>query len=140
MADTLKTYSVVINWDDRNLEKGDFAETVKARDERHAERIVRAHMCWFHWHNYRWKGDGRRESLAPYHDGHGQYFGTMTQCTEGAIWKAAPLEAALRLALAALVAAYGEPTMPEPTALESVKGREAILAARKVIAEIDGIA
>lgn len=139
MADTLKTYSVVINWAD-NTDQGDYGDVVKARDERHAERIVRAHMIWTHWRDHRDPDESRRESLSSYDDGSGEYFGSLVSCTEGAIWKANELEAALRLALPALVAAYGEPTMPEPTALESVKGREAILAARKLLAEIDGIA
>lgn len=127
----MKTFSVVINWDDNDKEQGDFGEIVRARDERHAERIVRARMIKSHWENHREEGESRRESLSSYHDGYGEYFGSVVECYEGAIWKADELEKALRGLLAQI------DDMASRCGWSDHGEREA---ARKIIAEIDGIA
>jgi hypothetical protein len=103
MAATLKTWSVVIRWHDSYDDMGDFGEVVKARDPAHAERIVRARMCWAHWRDHREPGEDRRESLSLYDNGDGTFFGSVVECSEGAIWKAKELEVALR----DMRAAYG---------------------------------
>lgn len=96
----LKTYSVLIAWDDHDDEQGAFGDIVRARDGNHAERITRARMCWSHWQNYRRRGESRRESLAAHIGTSGAYFGRVIDRHEGAIWKAADLEKALRRLLA----------------------------------------
>jgi hypothetical protein len=127
-TDKLKTYSVLINWAD-NTDMGDYGAVVKARDQRHAERITRARMCWNHWADNREKDETRRESLSFFDDGSGEYFGTMVSCDEGAIWKAADLEKALR-ALLPLVTWKGM----DPAAFNAAMEK-----ANSLIAEIDGI-
>lgn len=138
MSKALQVYTLVINWDDDDLEAGNFGATVRARDPEHAERIVRAQMCWTHWRDHREPGGDRRESLSPYLNDDGSYFGSLVDFSEGAAWLAKDMEKALRLAEKQLVAVYGEPS-ENGLPLESVKGRAAILEARKVLAEIDKI-
>lgn len=72
----LKTYSVIINWHDRDREQGTYAATVRAPDYEEAEAIVRQMM--------RATGEGSWP------------FGTCVECSEGAAWAAADLEKALR--------------------------------------------
>jgi hypothetical protein len=95
MAD-LKTYSVLIRWDDNDLEQGEFGEIVRATSAQHAERIVRARMIRTHWQDYREEWESRWDSLSSYRNSDGSYFGTVVDCHEGAIWKAKELEDALR--------------------------------------------
>ncbi len=68
-----------------------------------------------------------------------QYFGMVVESQEGAAWKATDMERALRLALPALLGAYGEPEAAGPLSLENRKGRHAIFAVRKVLADIDSL-
>lgn len=72
----LKTYSVIINWNDNDDEEGTYGATVRAPDHGEAEVIVRQMM--------RATGEGSWP------------FGTCVECSEGAAWAAADLEAALR--------------------------------------------
>jgi hypothetical protein len=99
----LKTYSVVINWNDHYSDMGDYGDTVRARDGQHAERIVRARMAWQIWAEGREPGESRREALGLYDNGDGTFFGSLVECHEGAIWRARDLEKALR----DMRAAYG---------------------------------
>jgi hypothetical protein len=104
----LKTYSVVINWNDHQRDEGTYGCTVRARDHDHAERIVRARMMWSQWEEWRRidKSMSKRDVADIYavetFDGP-QYFGSLIECSEGASWKAADLEASLRT----MRAAYG---------------------------------
>lgn len=98
MAD-LKTYSVVIRWSDSYDDMGDFGEFVKARDGGHAERIVRASMIRQQW-SERDPDTSKRDSLELYANSDGTFFGSVVECYEGAIWKAAELEKRLRALLA----------------------------------------
>lgn len=75
MAD-LKTYSVVINWNDRDVEEGTFGATVRAPNHDEAEAIARSLM--------RATGEGSWP------------FGMCMECSEGAAWAASDLEKALR--------------------------------------------
>lgn len=75
MAD-LKTYSVVINWNDRDVDEGTFGATVRAPNRDEAEAIVRSLMR------------ATDEGSWP--------FGSVVECSEGTIWAAADLEKALR--------------------------------------------
>lgn len=75
MAD-LKTYSVIINWDDSDREQGNYAWTGRAPNHDEAEAMARAAM--------RATGEGSHP------------FGSLVECSEGAIWAAADLEKALR--------------------------------------------
>jgi hypothetical protein len=93
--DKLRTFFVLIAWDDHDDEQGAFGDIVRARDGNHAERITRARMCWSHWQNHRRRGESRRDSLAAHIGTSGRYFGRVLDCQEGAIWKAADLERAL---------------------------------------------
>jgi hypothetical protein len=124
----LRTFSVLIAWDDNDGEQGNFGDIVRARDYTHAERIVRARMCWSHWGNHRWKGDSRRGSLSSYRNADGSYFGTVLDCHEGATWKAAELEKALRELLAEVDATAARTGWADNGQREN---------ARKLIAEID---
>lgn len=128
MADKLKKYSLVIAWDDTDREQGTYGATVRARGHEHAERIVRARMAWSHWENYRDQDQSRRESLRSYLNHDGSYFGSVLECSEGAIWQAVEMEAALREV--AEWADLIEQNYPEMLFTKSV---------RKVLAEIDGI-
>lgn len=127
MTNNLKTYSLVIGWYGNDDEQGTYGETVKARDQYHAERIVRARMCWNHWSNYRGPGESRRESLDSYRNNDGSYFGIVMDCTEGAAWKAAEMETTLR------------DIILSSDADDAGSLANAIEAAKKIIAEIDGI-
>lgn len=95
MDDTLKTtYSVVIQWSARDADMGDYGECVKARDSKHAERIVRAMMIRNEWSNK--PDETKSDAVAFFKNSDGSYFGPLISCDEGAIWKAADLEKALR--------------------------------------------
>lgn len=146
MTEALKTFSVLIAWNDDDDEQGNYGTIVRAANYDDAEAKARADMRENHIANHCDSDDDEEEiaeSCAEYEHkdfrGNVIFGGSVQECYPGAIWKAEDLEAALRLALPALLGAYGEPTMPEPTATENTKGREAILAARKVLAEIDAI-
>ncbi|MER9259425.1 hypothetical protein [Mesorhizobium sp. M0619] len=80
MAESLKSFSVLIAWSDNDLEQGDYAATVRAANADDAEAMVRTLMADS-------AGDDDRET-----DGYGR----LIECTEGAIWKASDLEKALR--------------------------------------------
>lgn len=142
--DELKTYSVLIAWNDNDDEQGEFGDIVRAKNPEHAERIVRARMLRQEWEKWSRidKGMSKSEVADMFAhdnlDGSKRYFGRLLDLQLGAIWKAYPLEAALRLAVRALVAVYGEPG-PEPLPLDSALGRTAILEGRKILEEIDQI-
>jgi len=94
----LRTYSVVIRWSNSYSDMGDFGDYVRARDGTHAERILRARMAKQVW-SEREEGETKAESLELYRDAFGNLFGAVTECHEGAIWKAAELKVALGTAL-----------------------------------------
>lgn len=72
----LKTFSILINWDDDDDEQGAYGATVRAPDHDEAEAIARSMM--------RATGEGSWP------------FGSCVECSEGAAWAAADLERALR--------------------------------------------
>lgn len=72
----LKTYSVLIRWNDRDADEGEYGATVRAPTPDEAEAMTRALM--------RATGEG----FYP--------FGSLVDCNEGATWAAADLEKALR--------------------------------------------
>lgn len=77
----LKTYSVLIAWSDTDREQGDYGATVRAPDEETAVAMVRAQMA----------ASGEVEL------GEGEEAGgRVLECYEGAMWRAAQLEEALR--------------------------------------------
>jgi hypothetical protein len=76
----MKTFSVLIAWNDSDDEEGDYGATVRAADRDEAESKVRVLMAV----DDQFADDGPRE------------YGRLLDCTEGAMWKAADLEAALR--------------------------------------------
>lgn len=113
MAESLKSFSVLIAWSDSDHEQGDYAATVRAANADDAEAMVRALMA-----------DSACEEDCDTGD-----FGRLIECTQGAIWKAADLEKALRALKA--VALWNDDS-----------GRAAFDAAVKladdVLADIDG--
>jgi hypothetical protein len=85
----LKTYSVLIAWDDNDDDAGDYGETVRAESPQEAERMVREYMRTSHQETYGLNGDeGLNEDDT--------FGGRLLELSEGAIWKAKELEAALR--------------------------------------------
>lgn len=83
----MKTYSVLIAWNDEQEDEGDYGAIVRAADRDEAEAKVRAMMAA----DDQFADEGARE------------YGRLLDCTEGATWKAADLEEALR----DMRAAYG---------------------------------
>jgi predicted ATP-dependent endonuclease of OLD family len=91
----LKTYSVLLNWQDGDPEQGTFGATVRARDEDEAERLARREMAAMH-----------RNELGEYapaedEDDEDYVGGSVLEISEGAIWQAQKLEDALRDIVAA---------------------------------------
>jgi len=82
----MKTFSLLIAWDDNDCEKGEFGDTVRAVDAETAEAIVRERMAEYDRNEYGYTD----EELAD------MEYGRVIDCHEGAIWKAAELERALR--------------------------------------------
>lgn len=110
--DDLKTFSVLIAWNDHQRDEGNFGEIVRARDCDHAERIVRARMMRSMWSEWSRTDETMSKSdVADMYATEGyfqgeygvRYFGSLQECTEGALWKAADLETALR----GMLTAYG---------------------------------
>lgn len=153
MADTLKTYSVLFNWAD-GTDQGTYGTVIRAVDYDDAEDKGRADMRENHIANH-CKADATpeeiAESCAEYESeflGKVVFGGEMLECAEGAIWKAADMEKALRpFAMAAsvipaeladevLLFAHFPSLFGAPTELRVGDFR----AAQKLIAEIDGIA
>jgi hypothetical protein len=112
----LRTYSVIINWNDRDQEQGTFGTTVRAANHDEAEALARKEMRMFHVNNY---GD---DSVDEYEDNDGTFGGSVVECSEGAAWKAVEMEAALRRLIAG--------------STDDIS--EAMDHAHKIIAEIDG--
>lgn len=130
----LKTYSVLIAWDDDD-EKGEYGDTVRARDSEEAEVKVRESMRNCHIENHCGSDDTAdeiAESCAEYETtdlyGNVIFGGRVLDCHEGAIWKAADLEKRLR-DLIAVELYFGD--HPQRQA--------AFNAARELIASIDAI-
>ncbi|RWB95611.1 MAG: hypothetical protein EOQ56_28090 [Mesorhizobium sp.] len=125
----MKTYSVLIAWNDNDREQGDFGEIVRAESPEKAERIVRARMVRSHWDSY-WDKDleSRRDCLSSYTNPDGSYFGSVIDMHEGAIWRAKELEEALRALRLAVVPFEDDPN------LDAAK-----IKADAVLAEIDGL-
>lgn len=136
MAD-LKTYSVLIAWDDNDPELGEFGEIVRAANAEDAEAKARAAMREAHIANHcDWTDDADEiaDSCADYeHEGFGGelvFGGRVIDLHEGAIWKSADLEQRLRDLLAATDEMAGRCGWADNGARE---------AARKIIAEIDAL-
>lgn len=113
----MKLYSVIINWHDRDPDQGTYGATVRAHNHGEAETMVRQMM---------------RASLAEERgcevEEVDDEFGSPVEVAEGAIWKAAELEQALRSVLRG-VSPY--------TRHEDILATEA--RARALLAEIDSI-
>lgn len=135
MAEVLKSYSVLIAWDDQDDEKGSFGDIVRARDFDHAERIVRARMMRIQWDEAaRYSPPLSKREVADNHSttflGIHRYFGRVLDNHEGAIWKAADLEKALRGLIAEVV------QMGDWQGNKAIFSK-AMLEARSLIKEID---
>lgn len=103
MADLLKTYSVLIAWNDNDDDQGEFGDIVRATSSDDAVAKVRAAMRENHIENHcdeDMDEDEIAESCAEYEhegfDGEKIFGGRVLDCHEGAIWKAAAMETALR--------------------------------------------
>lgn len=139
MADTLNTYSVLIAWSDNDWGQGEFGEIVRAANAEEAERKVRAAMREAHIANHCDPDDDEdaiAESCAEYEyellDGVVQFGGRVIDLHEGAIWKAANLEKALRK-----IAAYGD--MPPGAELDGASATQMIEIAKRAVASIDAL-
>jgi HPt (histidine-containing phosphotransfer) domain-containing protein len=78
-TEDLKLYSLLIRYHDEQPEIGDYSSTVWAKDEEEAEAFVRQQMA---------DDNGEDPEEADY--------GSVIDIAEGAFWRAAELEAALR--------------------------------------------
>jgi hypothetical protein len=83
----MKTYSIIINWNDRDAEQGTFGSTVRARTPKAAERKVRAEM----WEIYAGAEDRKPTAKEIRETG-----GSVVEMHEGALWRAPEMEATLR--------------------------------------------
>lgn len=120
----LKTYSVLIRWNDMDLDQGEFGTMVRAVTSEEAERLARIDMRNCHIENH------GEDGIEEYEHDDGTFGGTVIEICEGAIWRAKELEAALR----GLLAQVDE--MANRCGWSDHGEREV---ARKIIAEIDGI-
>lgn len=111
----LKTYSVIINWNDRDAECGTYGTTVRACNHEAAEQAARWEM---------WASDNDGGGDPPPDDITDEY-GSCVESSEGAAWKARDMEGVLRdlLAWEHMMGGFSA------TAWER---------ARAIIAEIDG--
>lgn len=85
-----RTFSVLIRWNDMDLDQGDFGTTVRASSYDEAEALARVDMRNCHIENH------GEDSADEYEHEDGTFGGSVIECTEGAIWKARELENALR--------------------------------------------
>ncbi len=115
MADLLKTYSVLIAWDDDNPEQGDFGWTGRAANFDEAEERAREAMA-------------ASSGSELYDDPCG---GRVIEITEGAIWKAVELEAALRRIMDRIEGKWYDPEGDLESDIAGV--------ARPILAEIDAL-
>ncbi len=90
----IKTYSVLIAWNDKDQEQGEFGTVVKAADPAEAEHKAREEMRASHEENH--GGEGAEEYEHQGFDGSITFGGSLLNIAEGAIWEAASLEEALR--------------------------------------------
>lgn len=127
----IKTYSVLIAWNDNDDEQGEFGEIVRAANPQEAEAKAREVMRESHIANYCEPGDSEEdiaESCSAYEredfNGNTIFGGRVIDLHQGAIWRAYELEAALRAILDAT------------DANGLAAAREA---GRKVIAELDAL-
>ncbi|BCH33200.1 hypothetical protein MesoLjLc_51300 [Mesorhizobium sp. L-8-10] len=127
MAD-LKTYSLLIAWCDGDDEQGTFGSTVRAGSFEEAERKVREEMRESYIAEM--GGDEEAEDMANDREDDGQFGGSVLECSEGALWKAADLENCLR----GLLAQVDE--FADRCGWSDHGERDA---ARKLIAEIDAL-
>lgn len=79
----MKTYSILLNWNDNN-DDGTFGTTVRAETQEEAEHLARIEM----WNSYHTEDPTPEEIAAT--------GGSVLEVTEGAIWRAAEMEAILR--------------------------------------------
>lgn len=92
-----RLYSVVLAWDDDDDEQGDFGTVVRASSAEEAEAKARQEMRNCHLENYPPEdGESEEEACALYTDKEGVFGGKVISIDEGAIWRAAELERALR--------------------------------------------
>ena len=116
----IRTFSVLLNWSDGDPEQGTFGCYVRAANEDDAEAKAREEMRRSHLSQYGF--DGAEED--------GAMGGSVVEMAEGAIWLALELETALRRLLA---------SVDETAARTGWADHGEREAARKVLAEIDGI-
>ena len=90
----LKTYSVLLAWQDNDPEQGEFGTVVRAKDHQNAERLARIDMKASYLDQY------GEECLALRESDEGEEFGgRVIDIHEGAIWRALELENSLRALL-----------------------------------------
>lgn len=138
MANNLKTYSVLIKWNDDDDEQGNYGTVVRATSYDEAEEKARADMRENHIANH-CDPDATEDDIANSceeyeHDFRGKtiFGGECQECAEGAIWKAAELEKALRDLV-------DNGFTAEELARRWSWSLDAVKAAKDIIAEIDGI-
>ena len=125
----MRTYSVLLNWSDSDRDQGTFASCVRATSEDEAEAKAREEMRASYVEE---RGEDRAEAYENENwDGTRTFGGAVVDISEGAIWRAADLEAALRRLLA---------SVDEHAARLGWADHGEREGARKLIAEIDGIA
>lgn len=114
MAHDLKTYSVLIAWCDGDHEQGEYGWTGRAADPADAQEKARRDM-WV-----------QEENDPDDYDAEDPPYGTVLETAEGAIWRAADMEKALRdlVAWESLMGGFEAPAWE---------------AARKIVAELDNL-
>ncbi|TJW14403.1 MAG: hypothetical protein E5W82_10530 [Mesorhizobium sp.] len=138
MTDNLKTFSVLFAWADNDREQGDYGTVVRAANHDEAESKGRADMRENHISNHcdaDADEDEIAESCAEYEHtdfrGNIIFGGRLIECSEGAIWKAADLEKALRRIDARLKGEWYDPTGDLESDIAGVL--------RPILAELDGV-
>lgn len=104
----MKTYSIIINWNDNDADEGTYGATVRARTPAAAERMVRAQM---------WRSESPSVMRQPTAKEIRETGGSVVELHEGALWRAPELEAALRKLLAWDKGVWTAPAWVEARAL-----------------------
>jgi hypothetical protein len=119
----LKTYSVVLNWQDGDYEQGTFGTIVRAVDHDDAEKKARKDMRATYAEQMNMTEEEEAE-LEPAEN----FGGSVIEISEGAIWMALDLEKALRALRLAAARFEDDPDLDAAKEL-----------ADKVLGELDGI-
>lgn len=114
MVEQLKTYSLLIAWNDNQDDEGEYGWTGRAKDPSDAEDKARRDM----FESYREEGCSYLADTDEPYDPESPPFGRVLECQEGAIWEALSLEESLRSIL--------EADTPEARDTAYTRGRELI--------------